>query len=76
MKRSSDDVKQLGKPVRSVAKLYGICRVNLYRFCKKRKMLEGKGSSELPRKKVFTEEHEKELENLVRAVDAFYELST
>ncbi len=62
-----------------MAKLYGICRVTLYRFCKKRKMLEGKGSSELPRVgyhsgKVFPEEHEKELEYVVKAVDAFYGL--
>lgn len=76
MKRSSDDVtkKKIRKPVRSVAKLYSICCVNLYRFCKKRKILERKGSSELPRVGYHSEEHEKELEYLLRAVDAFYGL--
>ncbi|XDV32097.1 hypothetical protein PO909_002986 [Leuciscus waleckii] len=72
----------MGKSIRSVAKLYGICHVTLYRFCKKRRMLEEKGSGELPRvgyhsgKRIFTEEQEKQLtEYLLRVRELAYQLA-
>ena len=48
LKRASNEVKEQGKSVRSVAEVYGICHVTLYRFCKERKKLEVKGSKEPP----------------------------
>lgn len=81
LERASNDVKEQGKSIRSVAKQYGICHVTLYRFCKERKKLEEKGSRDLPRvgyhsgKKVFTDEQENELTAyLMRAADAYYGL--
>lgn len=62
LETASDDVKELGKSVRSVAKLHGHDFVERGRCSS-----EEKGSIELPRvgyhigKKVFTEEQEKEL---------------
>lgn len=48
LKRAFNEVKEQGKSIRSVSKVYGTCHVTLYRFCKERKKLEEKWSKELP----------------------------
>ena len=45
LESASNDVKMQGKSIRSVAKLYGICHIILYRLCKERKKLEEKGAN-------------------------------
>ncbi len=82
LKRASHEVKEQGKSIRSVAKVYGMCHVTLYRFCKERKKLEEKGSKELPPvgyrsgNKVFNNEQGRELTDyLMRAAGAYFGLT-
>ena len=40
LEKATDEVKNLGKSIRSAAKDYSVCHVSLYRYCKKENELE------------------------------------